>query len=57
MPSRDPIYDAQLLRDLDIINEQTSRELGPLPAGGSLVMPKHQSGLPRPTPTQPDPQT
>jgi len=52
MPKRDPIYDAQLLRDLDIINEQTVRELGPLLAHSSPVVPAHKSRLS--SPVQPD---
>lgn len=48
MSSRDLIYDAQLLRDLDIINEQTLQELGPLPARGSSITPVHQPRLPSP---------
>ncbi|XUP36321.1 hypothetical protein WAE31_20500 (plasmid) [Xanthomonas axonopodis pv. vasculorum] len=33
---------AQLLRDLQIINERTVRELGPLPHGGMPVQPKRK---------------
>lgn len=53
MPKRDPIYDARLLRDLEIINEQMLRELGPLPARGLPVVPTSKSSLP--SPVQPDP--
>ncbi|PPV08960.1 hypothetical protein XBLMG947_0595 [Xanthomonas bromi] len=38
---------AQLLRDLQIINERTVRELGPLPHGGLPVQPKRK---PKPAP-------
>lgn len=38
-PSKpDPLHDLQLLRDLKTINEQTVRELGPLPPGGGLAV-------------------
>ena len=48
MSSRDALHDAQLLRDLDIINERTLQELGPLPARGSPVAPGHRSRQPNP---------
>lgn len=35
-------HDAQLLRDLHIINARTVRELGPLPPGGLPVQPKRK---------------
>lgn len=40
--SRDPHHDAQLLRDLRIINARTAAELGPLPPGGLPVEPKRK---------------
>ncbi len=39
---RDPLHDLQLLRDLQIINERTQRELAPLLAGGLPVEPKRK---------------
>ncbi|WP_237343562.1 hypothetical protein [Xanthomonas campestris] len=38
---------AQLLRDLQLINERTQRELGPLPHGGLL---EHVKRKPKPAP-------
>ncbi|MFC3276988.1 hypothetical protein ACFOHQ_04710 [Xanthomonas fragariae] len=35
-------HEAQLLRDLQLINERTVRELGPLPHGGLPVQPKRK---------------
>ncbi len=46
--SRDPHHDAQLLRDLQIINARTAAELGPLPPGGLPVEPKRKPGPWRP---------
>ena len=44
--ARDPLHDLQLLRDLQIINELTECELGPMPPGGLLVEPKRKPNLP-----------
>lgn len=41
----DPFHDLQLLRDLAIINEQTAKELGPLPEGGMPVREKRKPRL------------
>jgi uncharacterized protein YecT (DUF1311 family) len=38
----DPLYDMQLMRALKMANEQTVRELGPLPPGGLPVAPKRR---------------
>ena len=49
----DPLHDLQLRRDLEIINERTAHELGPLPVGGLPVQSKRKPELPkhvRPTP-------
>ena len=49
----DRLHDLQLRRDLEIINERTARELGPLPMGGLPVQSKRKPELPkhvRPTP-------
>jgi hypothetical protein len=46
----DPLHDAQLLRDVAIINSRTVELLGPLPPGGVPVMPKR-----RPLPLLPQP--
>ncbi len=40
--SRDPYHDAQLLRDLQIINARTAAELGPLPPGGLPAEPRRK---------------
>jgi hypothetical protein len=45
----DPLYDLQLMRAVKIANEQTVRELGPLPPGGLPVQKKR-----KPNVTQPD---
>ncbi|WP_426683655.1 hypothetical protein ABFU84_05520 [Xanthomonas translucens pv. undulosa] len=45
---RDPHHDAQLLRDVAIINAQMRDRLGPLPAGGLPVHPKRKPNLPPP---------
>ncbi|MET3651878.1 hypothetical protein [Dyella japonica] len=52
-PTRDPLHDLQLLRDLKIINERTIKELGPLPNGGLPVQAKRKpevsrAGVPKP---------
>ncbi|WP_045737720.1 hypothetical protein [Xanthomonas sp. MUS 060] len=39
---RDPLHDAQLLRDMAIINAQQCARLGPLPPGGLPVQPKRK---------------
>jgi hypothetical protein len=44
----DPLHDQQLQRDVQAINEQTARALGPLPPGGLPVQPKRKPRLPRP---------
>jgi hypothetical protein len=46
--SRDPHHDAQLLRDLAIVNARTQAELGPLPPGGMPVDPKRKPQSCRP---------
>lgn len=45
----DPLYDQQLQRDAQVVNEQTARALGPLPPGGLLVQPKRKPQLAHPT--------
>ncbi|MFN6509630.1 hypothetical protein [Xanthomonas translucens] len=52
---RDPHHDAQLLRDVAIINAQVRDRLGPLPAGGLPVHPKRKPNLPRRHPLLPHP--
>ncbi|MBX3710484.1 MAG: hypothetical protein KF800_00760 [Lysobacter sp.] len=48
-PNRsDPLHDQQLQRDVQAINEQIARALGPLPPGGLQVQPKRKPRLPRP---------
>jgi hypothetical protein len=47
---RDLGHDAQLLRDLSIINAETVARLGPLPPGGLPVQPKRKPNLPRTLP-------
>lgn len=48
-PNRsDPLHDQQLLHNVQAINEQTMRALGPLPPGGLPVEPKRKPQLPRP---------
>ncbi len=42
----DKLHDLQLLRDLSIINAHTVSELGSLPAGGLLIVPKRKPYLP-----------
>lgn len=44
----DPLYDQQLLRDLEIINECTFRELGSRPRRPSPMQPKRKPSLPQP---------
>ncbi|WP_045728710.1 hypothetical protein [Xanthomonas sp. GPE 39] len=39
---RDLLHDAQLLRDMGIINAQLCARLGPLPPGGLPVQPKRK---------------
>jgi len=36
---QDPVHDAQLLRDVAIINTQTIQALGALPPGGLPILP------------------
>lgn len=50
--SRDPHHDAQLLRDLQIINARTVAELGPLPPGGLPVEAKRKPRPWRPMPSR-----
>ena len=38
----DPLYDMQLIRELEIINARTRAELGPLPPGGISAQPKRK---------------
>ncbi|CTP89474.1 hypothetical protein XTPLMG728_2246 [Xanthomonas translucens pv. poae] len=45
---RDPHHDAQLLRDVAIINAEVRDRLGPLPAGGLPLQPKRKPKLPLP---------
>lgn len=47
--SSDPLHDQQLQRDVQAVNEQTARSLGPLPPGGLPVQQKRKPQLPRPT--------
>lgn len=47
---RDLGHDAQLLRDLAIINAETVARLGPLPPGGLPVQPKRKPNLPHAAP-------
>lgn len=50
-PNRsDTLHDQQLQRDVQTINEQTARSLGPLPPGGLPVLPKRIPNLPKPEP-------
>ncbi len=44
----DRAHDLQLLRDVQIINDQTVRALGPLPPGGVPVAVKRKPNLPKP---------
>lgn len=46
---KDPFHDAQLLRDVAIINTQTTEALGPLPSGGLPILRKR-----RPLPLLPE---
>lgn len=52
----DRLHDQQLQRDVQAINEQIARALGPLPPGGLPVQPKRKPQLPRPAvpPVTPD---
>ncbi|WP_267224920.1 peptidoglycan-binding domain-containing protein [Dyella silvae] len=45
---RDALHDLQLLRDLEIINARTAKELGPLPKGGLPVQVKRKPISTRP---------
>jgi hypothetical protein len=45
---RDIAHDMHLMRDLQVINERTVRQLGPLPPGGLPVQVKRKPALPRP---------
>ncbi len=48
-PNRnDRLYDQQLHRDVQAVNEQTMRALGPLPPGGLPVQPKRKPQFLRP---------
>lgn len=48
-PNRsDLLHDQQLQRDVQAINEQIARALGPLPPGGLPAQPKRKPQLPRP---------
>jgi hypothetical protein len=47
---RDPAHDAQLLRELAIINARTVASLGALPVGGLPAMPRRKPQLPMPLP-------
>jgi hypothetical protein len=47
-PKHDRHHDLQLLRDLQIANEKTLCEHGPLPPGGLPVRPKRKPNLPKP---------
>jgi hypothetical protein len=50
---KDTHHDLQLLRDMQIANERTLRENGPMPAGGVPVQTKRKPNLPkRTTPVQ-----
>lgn len=42
----DPLYDQQLLRDMELINECTFRELGSRPRRSSPIQPKRKPNLP-----------
>lgn len=44
----DPLYDQQLQRDAQAVNEQTARALGPLPPGGLPVQAKRRPDIRRP---------
>jgi hypothetical protein len=44
----DRLHDQQLQRDVQAINEQIARALGPLPPGGLPAQPKRKPQLPRP---------
>jgi hypothetical protein len=55
-PNRgDVSHDQQLQRAVQVINEHTQREFGPLPSGGVPVRPKLKPDLPRPA--RPVPET
>lgn len=47
LPTPDPLYDQQLLRDLTIVNDQTYKELGSRPRRSLPVQPKRKPDLPR----------
>ncbi len=52
----DRAHDLQLLRDVQIINDQTVRALGPLPPGGVPVAVKRKPNLPKPVRALQEPQ-
>lgn len=55
-PNRsDPLHDQQLQRDVQAVNEQTMRALGPSPPGGLPVQPKRKPDLAKPMTTTPSP--
>jgi hypothetical protein len=45
--TNDRLYDQQLYRDVQAVNERTMRVLGPLPPGGLPVQPKRKPQVPR----------
>lgn len=47
---RDPLHELQLLRDLEIINQRTAMELGPLPLDGIPAQKKSKPHLQLPAP-------
>lgn len=48
-PNRnDPLHDQQLLSDVQAVNEQTQRALGPMLQGGLPVQPIRKPQVPRP---------
>jgi hypothetical protein len=47
LPTPDPLYDQQLLRDLEIVNDRTYRDLGPRLRRPSPEQPKRKPDLPR----------
>ena len=46
LPTPDPLYDQQLLRDLEIVNDRTYRDLGPRLRRPSPEQPKRKPSLP-----------
>lgn len=46
LPTPDPLYDQQLLRDLAIVNDQTHKELGSRPRRPPPAQPKRKPNLP-----------